>query len=335
MERTLGVNPIWEMPTNSRLVIRVPGRTSELSKKISNRLLHDIVSGSILAGQHISAQQVADRYGVSRTPVREALINLENQSVLIRQTNRGYFVADKIPSKVNATLVDTPPDGHEDYQALANDWLTNQIPEDVTEQFLRQRYGWTKTKVNDLLVRASREGWIERKEGYGWRFLPVAKTPEAFDQIYRFRMAIEPVAMLEPTFELDHRVLSEQRRIQEGMLNMDLNSAPDESLLKNGSLFHEELIKLSGNPFFLMSLQRVNRMRRLMEYKAEINRDRLIEQCSEHLEILSLLERGSVADASYRMRQHLSGALKRKSPLAWSWAADNHSEIEQSHVKRR
>ncbi len=311
------------------------GKTSELSRKISNRLLHDIVSGSLHAGEHVSAQQVADRYGVSRTPVREALVSLENQKVLVRQPNRGYFVADKIPSKINSTLANAMPEGNEDYQTLANDWLTNQIPEDVTEQFLRQRYGWTKTKVNDLLARASREGWAERKEGYGWRFLPVAKTPEAFDQIYRFRMAIEPAAMLEPTFELDHKVLDEQRRIQEGMLNMDLNSAPDESLLKNGSLFHEELIKLSRNPFFLMSLQRVNRMRRLMEYRAEVNRERLIEQCSEHLEILSLLERGKVADASYRMRQHLSGALKRKSPLAWSWAAGNPKETEQSHVTRR
>lgn len=51
----------------------------------------------------------------------------------------------------------------------------------------------------------------------------------------------------------------------------------------------------------------------VMEYRAEVNRD---------LEILELLESGNVVDASYRMRQHLSGALKRKSPLAWGWAAE-------------
>ncbi len=70
-----------------------------------------------------------------------------------------------------------------------------------------------------------------------------------------------------------------------------------------------------------MALQRVNRMRRLMEYRAKIDRERLVVQCSEHLEILNLLENGDVIDASYKMRQHLSGALKRKSPLAWSWAS--------------
>lgn len=306
--------------------VRYTVRTSELSRKISNRLLHDIVAGKLASGQHISAQDVADRYGVSRTPVREAFDALERQKVLIRQANRGYFVAEKLPKAVKKQLVEANPAEGDDYQKLADDWLTNQIPEEVTEQFLRHRYRWTKTKVGDLLLRAAREGWVERKEGYGWRFLPVAKTPEAFDEIYRFRLAIEPTAMLEPSFELDRKVLNEQRRIQEGMLDMDMDTAPGQSLLENGSLFHEEIIKLSGNPFFLTALQRVNRMRRLMEYRAEVNHERLIEQCSEHLEILTLLEKGEIVDASYRMRQHLSGALKRKSPLARNWAADSSAE---------
>lgn len=111
-------------------------------------------------------------------------------------------------------------------------------------------------------------------------------------------------------------------------LEMDFNSVPAESLLANGAIFHEELIKLSGNPFFLMALQRVNRMRRLMEYRAEVNCDRLVEQCTEHLEIPDLLEAGNNVEASYKMRKRLSGALKRKSPLAWNWAADAGKNVQ-------
>ncbi len=291
-----------------------------LANRISTRLLNDIVVGNLQNGQHVGAQQVANRYGVSRTPVREALEKLHESGVLVRKENRGYFVADKLPELASENLVGIAREDVDHYQQLANDWLTNELPEDVTEQFLRQRYSWTKTQVAEHLVRAAREGWAERKEGYGWRFLPVAKTPKAFDEIYRFRMAIEPVAMLEPSFEINRSILEEQRRIQENMLDSEISQAPGEGLLNNGSLFHEEIMKMSGNPFFLMALQRVNKMRRLMEYRAEINRDRLVEQCSEHLEILTLLERGEVVDASYLMRQHLGGALRRKSPLARNWA---------------
>lgn len=65
-----------------------------------------------------------------------------------------------------------------------------------------------------MLMPAAREGWAERKQGYGWRFLPVAKTPEALEQIYRLRMLIEPAAMLEPGFRLDRKILEQQRRLQ-------------------------------------------------------------------------------------------------------------------------
>lgn len=306
-------------------------RFSDLSKKISRRLAEDIAMGNLACGEHIAAQQIADRYDVSRTPVREALEALEDKGLLIRRVNRGYFVPDILPEHLSELVDMQTADDVDDYQRLADDWLTNELPAEVTEQLLRERYGWTKAKVSDLLARAAREGWAERKEGYGWRFLPVAKTPEAFDEIYRFRMAIEPAAMLEPSFHLDRKVLSEQRRIQEGMLDMDHASVPPKSLLENGSLFHEEIIKLSGNPFFHMALQRVNQMRRLMEYRAEINVERLVEQCTEHLEILSLLEGGNVADASYKMRQHLSGALKRKSPIAWNWAEAQNEVIGLEH----
>ncbi len=201
--------------------------------------------------------------------------------------------------------------------SLAEDRLTDELPDVATEQALRQRYGLTRTRVSDLLARAAREGWAETKDGYGWRLLPVAKTAEALDEIYRFRMAIEPAAMLEPRFGINRTILEEQRRIQAGMLNADLASIPAERLLRNGTSFHEELIKLSNNPYFFTAFQRVNRMRRLMEYRTEINRERINGQGGEHLQILSLLERGDIADASYLIRRHLGGALKSKSPVLW------------------
>jgi len=300
--------------------------SSALSQRISVRLLQDILFGTLTAGDHVGAQQVAERYDVSRTPVRDALRQLEDMGALQRQVNRGYFVSDTIPASVRRWFEKQQENSGDDYQRMADDWLTDRLPEEVTEQFLRQHYGWTKAKVSDLLMRAAREGWAERKEGYGWRFLPVAKTPAAFDEIYRFRMAIEPVAMLEPSFEINRKVLSELKRVQEKMIEDGLSNTPHEQLLNNGAEFHEELIKMSNNPFFLTALQRVNRMRRLMEYRAEINLERLCEQCGEHLEIISLLEKGEVAEASYFMRRHLGGALKRKSPIAWDWSSSAKQE---------
>ncbi|SEQ11078.1 DNA-binding transcriptional regulator, GntR family [Devosia sp. YR412] len=301
---------------------------SPLALNIANEISQLISSGQLEKQAHLSTQNLADKFGVSRSPVREAMQLLAEQGVLEQKPNRGFFVSDKEPPTLSEPLDDeaTPFSTINDYQRIAEDWLTDRIPADVTEGMLRERYDLTKAQLNDILMRATREGWAERKQGYGWRFLPVAKTAEAFEQIYRFRMLIEPAAMLEPGFALDKQVLKEQRSIQMRMLESDIERLPAERLLHNGSLFHEELIRMSNNPFFHISLVRVNRMRRLLEYRSRVDRARLVEQCKDHIEIISLLEKGEVVEASYAMRRHLGGALSRKSPIAWSWAQTNQAE---------
>lgn len=290
---------------------------SPLALRIAEEIKQSVRSGRIPVGAHLSTQKLADQFGVSRSPVREALEVLASQQILELRTNRGFF-ASSVPPSMPTSGIDGSaqlPESSSDYQQLVDDWLKDKFPAEVTEQFLRDRYDVTKTQLTDMLMRAVREGWVERKQGYGWRFLPVAKTPEAFDQIYRFRMLIEPAAMLEPTFRIDRHVLAEQRAIQEAMLTADIDNQSAERLLNIGSLFHEELMKMSGNIFFHQALVRVNRMRRLLEYRAQLDRNRLKVQCTEHLEILALLERGEVFEASYLMRRHLGGALARKSPV--------------------
>ena len=293
--------------------------TPPLAQRISIRLLEEIVAGTLDEGTHLATQQIAERYGVSRTPVRDALVELAQRGVLERRSNRGYFVIDNPADTLSRTLQEWKGGQSDDYQRLADDWLTDRLPDEVSEQFLRERYGWTRGAAAEHLTRAVREGWAERKAGYGWRFLPVAKTPDAFDQIYRFRMAIEPAAMLEPTFEIDRATLDRLKRVQEGMIASGIETMSPERLLDNGADFHEQIMRMSGNVFFVGALHRANRMRRLMEYRAEITRERLIEQCGEHLELVRLLERGEVVEASYVMRRHVGGALKRKSPLARNW----------------
>ncbi|WP_182084383.1 GntR family transcriptional regulator [Aureimonas sp. ME7] len=291
----------------SPLVISLAGKVGDL-----------IRAGDIKVGEKLATQALADRFGVSRSPVRDALTLLHERGFIDQQPNRGFFAKHVAYNAGGAASEPLPHDAPDVYQRLAEDWLTDRIPSEVSEQMLRERYGLTKAQVSDILVRATREGWAERKQGYGWRLLPVAKTPEAFEQIYRFRMLVEPAAMLEPDFRVDPKILAEQRRIQEKMLESDIERLPAERLLDNGSIFHEELMRMSGNPFMHMSLVRVNRMRRLLEYRSSIDRARLTVQCTQHLEILSALERNEIIEASYLMRRHLGGALTRKSPLRWA-----------------
>ncbi|MEL7205437.1 MAG: GntR family transcriptional regulator [Pseudomonadota bacterium] len=64
------------------------------------RHIHDsIVFGEMAPGAHISVREIANTYGVSMIPVREALARLGASRLLTSEKNRGYFVAEP-PSKV-------------------------------------------------------------------------------------------------------------------------------------------------------------------------------------------------------------------------------------------
>jgi len=87
---------------------------------------------------------------------------------------------------------------------------------------------------------------------------------------------------------------------------------PADRLHDIGVRFHEELMRMSGNPFLYQAVQRVNRMRRLLEYRSIIDRTRVLQESTEHLEILDPIEAGDLVEASFRMRQHIGRALQRK-----------------------
>jgi DNA-binding GntR family transcriptional regulator len=55
-------------------------------------LLGDIFSGHLRAGEHLVTQDLADRFRVSHTPVREALIALSGMGIIDLQPNRGAIV---------------------------------------------------------------------------------------------------------------------------------------------------------------------------------------------------------------------------------------------------
>lgn len=59
---------------------------------IVESLLREVFQGRLRAGQHLATQQLADQFGVSHTPIREALISLAGIGVIDLVPNRGAIV---------------------------------------------------------------------------------------------------------------------------------------------------------------------------------------------------------------------------------------------------
>ena len=72
------------------------------------------------------------------------------------------------------------------------------------------------------------------------------------------------------------------------------------------------LAKCSGNPFFYDAVQRVNRLRRLLEYRVMDDMRPFRNEAREHLDMLDLVEAGKMQEASKLMVRHLDRNRKVK-----------------------
>jgi DNA-binding GntR family transcriptional regulator len=64
-----------------------------LSSDIIERLRNDILKGAIVPGARLRADELRLKYAVSLTPVREALMRLAAQGLVIAEDQRGFHVA--------------------------------------------------------------------------------------------------------------------------------------------------------------------------------------------------------------------------------------------------
>lgn len=67
--------------------------TERLARRIIEELSADIAAGRIVPGDRLDEQSLASRFGVSRTPVREALRDLAASGYAVGRAGRGYVVS--------------------------------------------------------------------------------------------------------------------------------------------------------------------------------------------------------------------------------------------------
>jgi DNA-binding GntR family transcriptional regulator len=276
-------------------------RRAGLAGELANSLTAMLRDGGYARGEALTERALAAQLRVSRSPVRSALALLERDGVVTARPGGGYAVADA----ASRTRSMAPPVEDRIYFRLVEDRMRGVLPERITENELLRRYALTRAQLSRLLRRVVAEGWMERLPGHGWAFLPIIKSLEAYWESYRFRLAIEPAAILEPGFILDVTALQSRRREQQALLDGDLQSASDAEIFERNSKLHETILGCSGNRFFVDSLKRINRLRRLMEYRQKLDRGAAVQRCHEHIVLIDALLAGRRKHAAMLLRAHL------------------------------
>lgn len=196
---------------------------TSLQTKVAGQILAAITSGDLQPGLHLKEVELAQRLGVSRSPIRSALVYLAEQKAIEPLPQQGY----RVPLEAADGRVQqlTPLHNEEDdlYTRLIDDRLNQVLPDQISESDLLRRYGVGKSVLRRCLLRLSDEGVMQRKHGHGWQFLPTLNSPQTRFESYRFRMLLEPAGLLEPTFKINpeqfRRCRERQMELLEGKVD--------------------------------------------------------------------------------------------------------------------
>lgn len=101
-----------------------------LSSLLFRQIQKDILTGELKTGEKLTEQHICDRYKVSRTPVREALRQLEKESLIENIPNRGAFVI----GLSNQDIIDMF-DLRASYEVLAVKWAIKRMSDEELEAF--------------------------------------------------------------------------------------------------------------------------------------------------------------------------------------------------------
>ncbi len=281
---------------------------SPLIPAMASRILETIRREAYPVGHRLKELELCALLGVSRSPVRKALQLLEGSGVVQSIPNKGFQLV-RAGSDFEGLVLQVDPGVEEQaYLRMANDRISGQLPDEVAEANLMDRYGLSRLAVQRILHRMSREHMVDRKPGRGWIFRPLLNDAESHRESYRFRMIIEPAALLEPGYRIDMDELEKCRREQEDLLQGGIERATHEQLYRAGVHLHETIVAGARNRFLLDSLRTINQQRRVVEYGTRLDRSRLHGQCEEHLRLIDLLARGERMEAAHFLREHLNGA---------------------------
>jgi len=281
-------------------------KSSSLQTQVAKEILAWVCDRRYEAGRHLPEAEIAAQFGLSRSPVRGALLILARRGILEQRANRGFFLRGD--SDTFELHMDALPDSVDDviYEELARAWFAGQLPDQITEAELRRTFNYGRARISRAMRRLANDGIVSAALGNGWRLEPNLSTESAFEESYSFRRIIETAAIRSPEFGLDVPVAVRVRRRHLALLAQPPATQRLKVFVDADIEFHDMIGAASGNQFIAQAIQRQNAMRRLTEHQSNLGSGRLRESCKEHLRILDALESGEIDRAAAFMGEHLT-----------------------------
>jgi DNA-binding GntR family transcriptional regulator len=305
-----------------------PPRPAGLSPKLYRRafevLAEEIGSGAITAGSKLAETGLAQRFGISRAPARQALAELERAGLVQKSQARGYEVVS--PLGQSAAAGRRPPEPmppqNERMQFLSSWELiygeieielvsrTSLASWRINEAALAKTYDVSRTVARDVVARLQQRG-IVRKDDSGRWYAP-ALTEKHIGELYELRWVLEPLALEKAFPRLPPDLLGRLL----GNVETSMASGAEIDAGRLDMLEQELHVELLGHCDHQALMQAISLPQALLVAHHFIYQgtSALFETepfLPEHLDVLQSLSAGDVASAKAALVRHLQVSRER------------------------
>jgi DNA-binding GntR family transcriptional regulator len=203
---------------------------SSMVDDVYNALLLAIVEARLAAGTPLSQNKLAARMGVSRTPVREALLRLERDGLVQRLPDTGFVVASISPAEVNEAC---------DLLAVLDTYVYLRAARRLSREDLDELLALASTLV-DSAEAADADAWREADRRYHRLVMDAADNRFVAQYLQQTRRRVQRFWLSKPHFEGRLRTCSQDHvALAQAMI------AQDEDVLSDTIEAHIERLRAS------------------------------------------------------------------------------------------
>lgn len=173
------------MYTKNKIQSTTSAPPARVAERIVLELERQILQGELGPGERLDEQALAERFAVSRTPVREALMELSAQGLATQQAHRGTFVADVTLEEVFGS-----------YEVLAElEGLCARLAARRMSEAQKQDLQRLTERMGQLLDAAQRSQYIELDTAFHATLVDGAHNPSLAEHIRLCLQKIAPIRL--------------------------------------------------------------------------------------------------------------------------------------------
>lgn len=298
------------------------GITPRLHERAFDILAAQIASGALAAGERLLESRVAERFGISRAPARQALTRLERLGLVRRAEGHGFVVlplSGAVPAAVVAGPVgDAPvrlspePAAERIYRIVETEVVMRTAfgAWRVVENHLAAHYGVSRTVAREVLSRLNRRGVVKKDARLHWH--APALTPAYVAELFEMRALLEPAALLKAVPRLPVDLVPAMRaRLADAIARPEARDGDRLGVLEED--LHVILLGHCGNATLMEALGTCQTLlvalTFLYGWAPRFHADEPF--LAEHLAVVDHLAGGRPEAAAGALRDHLKGSFGR------------------------